>query len=328
MTIGAKKEFIDGVRKDVGDILTLTMTDKVTDIIDSHLSDYELNRLDNNGKIDTDSISLLKAYLDAKRTEGRSQKTINRYSYIIEKALKDIGIPIGSVSVYDIRRYLMELIDGGMQASSVEGVRSVLSAMFGWLWKEQLIKVNPCANVGAIKCEKKERHPFSDYEIQLILDTCEDLRNTAIIRFLLSTGCRVSELCAVNIADLNMAECECKVHGKGNKWRTVYFDSPTLLALKKYLATRADDDECLFIGQRGRLDPQGVRAMLKRIEEKSGVENVHPHRFRRTLATSLINRGMPIQEVAFILGHDKIDTTMKYVYIEKQNVKNAYKKFI
>ena len=328
MTIGAKKEFIDGVRKDVGDILTLTMTDKVTDIIDSHLSDYELNRLDNNGKIDTDSISLLKAYLDAKRTEGRSQKTINRYSYIIEKALKDIGIPIGSVSVYDIRRYLMELIDGGMQASSVEGVRSVLSAMFGWLWKEQLIKVNPCANVGAIKVEKKERLPFSDVEIQLILDACTDIRNTAIIRFLLSTGCRVSELCDVHITDLNLVECECRVHGKGNKWRTVYFDSATLIALKKYLAIRTDSDPHLFTGLRGKLEPQGIRAMLKKIERESGVENVHPHRFRRTLATNLINRGMPIQEVACILGHDKIDTTMKYVYIEKQNVKNAYRKFI
>ncbi|MBR3346276.1 MAG: tyrosine-type recombinase/integrase [Solobacterium sp.] len=328
MTIGAKKEFIDGVRKDVGDILTLTMTDKVTDIIDSHLSDYELNRLDSNGKIDTDSISLLKAYLDAKRTEGRSQKTINRYSYIIEKALKDIGIPIGSVSVYDIRSYLMGLIDGGMQASSVEGVRSVLSAMFGWLWKEQLIKVNPCANVGAIKVEKKERLPFSDVEIQLILDACTDIRNTAIIRFLLSTGCRVSELCDVRITDVDLSECECRVHGKGNKWRTVYFDSATLIALKKYLATRTDSDPYLFTGLRGKIKPQGIRAMLKKIERESGVENVHPHRFRRTLATNLINRGMPIQEVACILGHDKIDTTMKYVYIEKQNVKNAYKKFI
>ena len=328
MTLEAKKEFTQAIRAEVGDFLTLTQTDKVTGIIDEHLTGYDLNRIGSSGTIDNDSKSLMNAFLDAKKAEGRSPKTINRYSYIIEKALNDIGIPITNISVYDIRRYLMQLTDGGMQLSSVEGIRSVFSSMFGWLWKEGLIKQNPCANVGAIKCEKKERHPFSDYEIQLILDACDDLRNTAIIRFLLSTGCRVSELCAVNIADLNMAECECKVHGKGNKWRTVYFDSPTLLALKKYLATRTDNDECLFIGQRGRLDPQGIRAMLKVIEGKSGVENVHPHRFRRTLATNLINRGMPIQEVAFILGHDKIDTTMKYVYIEKQNVKNAYKKFI
>lgn len=328
MTIGAKKEFISEVRKDVGDILTLTMTDKVTEIIDSHLSNYDLNRLDNNGKIDTDSVGLLKTYLDAKRTEGRSPKTINRYSYIAERALKDIGVPIISISVYDIRSYLMELIDGGMQASSVEGVRSVLSAMFGWLWKEGLIKSNPCANVGAIKVEKKERLPFSDVEVQLILNACDDIRNTAIIHFLLSTGCRVSELCDLRISDVDLIECECKVHGKGNKWRTVYFDSATMVALKKYLSVRKDSNPHLFVGLRGNIKPQGIRAMLKEIEKKSGVENVHPHRFRRTLATNLINRGMPIQEVACILGHDKIDTTMTYVYIEKENVKNAYKKFI
>lgn len=328
MTLEAKREFTQSVRSEIGDFLTLTQTDKVTNIIDGHLSEYELNRIGSTGSIDTDSKDLVIAFLDAKKTEGRSPKTINRYSYIIERALKDIGIPISKISVYDIRRYLMELGDGGMQASSIDGIRSVFSSLFGWLWKEGLIKSNPCANVGAIKCEKKERHPFSDYDVQLILDACTDLRNTAIIRFLLSTGCRVSELCSINKSDLNLVECECRVHGKGNKWRTVYFDSSALLALKKYLDSRNDDDPCLFIGQRGRLDPQGIRFMLKTIEEKSGVENVHPHRFRRTLATNLINRGMPIQEVACILGHDKIDTTMRYVYIEKENVKNAYRKFI
>lgn len=328
MTLEAKKEFTQAIRAEVGDFLTLTQTDKVTGIVDAHLTGYDLNRIGSTGAIDTDSKGLMNAFLDAKKAEGRAPKTINRYSYIIEKALNEIGIPITQISVYDIRRYLMQLSDGGMQSSSIEGIRSVFSSMFGWLWKEGLIQSNPCANVGVIKCEKKERHPFSDYEIQLLLDACNDLRNTAIIRFLLSTGCRVSELCAVNIADLNMKECECKVHGKGNKWRTVYFDSSTLLALQKYMDSRHDDNPALFTGRRGKLDPQGIRAMLKHIEEKSGVTNVHPHRFRRTLATNLINRGMPIQEVAFILGHDKIDTTMKYVYIEKQNVKNAYKKFI
>lgn len=328
MTLEAKREFTQSVRSEIGDFLTLTQTDKVTDIIDNHFSEYDLTRIGNTGAIDADSKDLVIAFLDAKKTEGRSPKTINRYSYIIERALKDIGIPVAKISVYDIRRYLMELGDGGMQASSIEGIRSVFSSLFGWLWKEGLIKQNPCANIGAIKCEKKERYPFDNYEIQLILDACSNLRDIALVRFLLTTGCRVSEVCAVKISDVNMEECECRVHGKGNKWRTVYFDSSTLLALKKYLGSRHDESPALFNGLRGKLDPQGVRAMLKRIEKISGVENIHPHRFRRTLATNLISRGMPIQEVACILGHDKIDTTMRYVYIEKENVKNAYKKYI
>ena len=135
-------------------------------------------------------------------------------------------------------------------------------------------------------------------------------------------------MCELNRDDIDFAAGECIVHGKGNKERTVYINSVAMMNLKRYLTARGDSNQALFIGQRkNRITPHGVRAMLKVIEEKSGVENVHPHRFRRTLATSLINRGMPIQEVAAILGHDKIDTTMRYVYIDRRSLKNAYQKY-
>lgn len=203
-----------------------------------------------------------------------------------------------------------------------------LSSFFGWLQKEGLIPANPCANLGAIKCAKVVREPYSATDIERLKEACSSLRDRAIIMFLLSSGCRISEVCGLNRNDIDMASAECTVLGKGNKERVVYLDSVALMLLRRYLASRKDAHNALFVGLRGeRLQPGGVRAMLKQLEAKTGVPNVHPHRFRRTLATNLIARGMPIQEVAAILGHDKLDTTMKYVYLEKSNIKNSFAKY-
>jgi site-specific recombinase XerD len=182
--------------------------------------------------------------------------------------------------------------------------------------------------VGAIKCAKKIRLPYSAEDIERLKETCGTIRDKAIISFLLSTGCRVSEVCALNREDIDINSLECKVLGKGNKERTVYFDKVTAMLLNRYILTRDDISPALFIGKGSkRLTAQGMRYMLKKVSEKANVENVHPHRFRRTLATNLIDRGMPIQEVVAVLGHDRIDTTTDYIYIEKENVKSAYRKY-
>ena len=203
-----------------------------------------------------------------------------------------------------------------------------MCSFFGWLWREGLIEKNPCGNIATIKCKKVIRKPYTPEEVERLKESCLTLRDKTIICVLLSTGCRISEVCNLNRDDIDFQRLECKVLGKGNKERTVYIDSVTAMMLKRYILTRDDITQALFTGKgTQRLTPHGVRKMLTGVGERAEVENVHPHRFRRTLATNLINRGMPIQEVAAVLGHDKIDTTLKYIYIEDENVKSAYRKF-
>ncbi len=175
---------------------------------------------------------------------------------------------------------------------------------------------------------KKNKLPFSSVDIERLKENCNNVRDKAIICFLLSTGCRIGEVVSLNKNDIDFQKKQCKVLGKGNKERIVYLDDITIFFLKKYFSERVDNYEALFIGKGSfRMTPGGIRRVLVKLGEKAGVENVHPHRFRRTLATNLIYRGMPIQEVAKILGHEKLDTTMKYVYIDNNNLKFSYNKF-
>ena len=184
------------------------------------------------------------------------------------------------------------------------------------------------ANLGAIKVPKKVREAYAAVDLEKLKTACASPRNMALLSFLLATGCRISEITQLNREDLNFQDKEVLVLGKGNKERTVYFDDVTAMHLRRYLGTRTDDNPALFVGKRKeRLQPGGVRAMLKTLAAAAGVDHVHPHKFRRTLATTMIAHGMPIQEVAAILGHDKLDTTMKYIVLDKTSVKNSYRKY-
>lgn len=327
MSIHAKEMLVGGFEERIGDFLTVKQTRQTVAALKEELQTFEVDTVA-DGTVNTEK---LKIFLDAKKVEGRSEKTINRYSYILERMIYDIGVPIEQIDTANIRAYLMSNKDRGLSDSSLEGIRSVASSFFGWLWKESLIKTNPCANIGAIKCQKKIRLPYSAVDIEKLKDGCTTLRDKAIICFLLATGARISEVCALNKDDINFRDLECKVLGKGNKERTVYFDAVTSMTLQSYFENRSDKSEALFVAQKephNRLDPHSIRGILKEIEDVTGVENVHPHRFRRTLATNLINHGMPVQEVAMILGHENINTTMKYVFIDKAGVKNSYRRYM
>lgn len=327
MSMADKKMFMKDIEQLIGTILTVTQTADVMKIVAEQLDGYSMEAITNADAM-SDSGDLLKVYLEAKEIEGRSKKTIERYQYIITRAITGIKAPLRKITVYHLRAYLMDMRNKGTADSTVEGTREILCAFFGWLHKEGLIEGNPCANLSPIKCPKVVRLPYSEVEIEKLKEACKTVRDRAIIDFLLSTGCRISEMCELNRDDIDFNLAECIVHGKGNKERTVYLTPVAMMNLKKYLNSRNDTLPALFIGQRmERMAPDGVRTMLKGIEKRSGVENVHPHRFRRTLATNLINRGMPIQEVAAILGHDKLDTTMRYVYIDRRSLKTAYQKF-
>ena len=280
------------------------------------------------GGPDDEGRDLIRLFLDAKESEGKSEKTIARYKYILERLQKDTGVPLAKMTVYHLRSYLMSEKDRGISPGTLEGNRSVYSAFYGWLRADGLIDKDPTANLAPVKRAKEVRKPFTDVEVMRLMEKAKSPRDAALISFLLATGCRVGEVCGINRSDVNLHEMRMTVVGKGNKERIVYFDEVTAMWIERYLKTRRDFSPALFAGrQTDRMTPGGVRAALNKIAEEAGVGNVQPHRFRRTRATNLIDHGMPIQEVAAVLGHDKLDTTMKYVYVNQRNVENSYRKY-
>lgn len=327
MSVEAKQIMLKNLEKQLSSEVTASTIDIILKTVADELDSYSLESI-NTSNVDVASNDMLDSFLMAKQLEGRSPKTIKRYKYVLTKLLVFVSVPIRSITVYHLRRYLMTLKERGNADLTIENNREVFSSFFNWLQKENLIETNPCANLAPIKCMKKERLPFTNADIEKMKEGCLNIRDKAIICFLLSSGCRVNEVTNLNKDDVNLEKLQCKVLGKGNKERIVYIDDVTALLLGRYLKERTDNLEALFIGKRKeRLQPEGIRYMLKTLEKRIDVENIHPHRFRRTLATNLIHRGMPIQEVAKILGHDKIDTTMKYVYIDKEDLKFSYNKF-
>ena len=307
--------------------LPATQIETIRSVMLDVLSGFEVDQIESpTGLMKTNDI--MQMFVDAKEIEGRSRTTIALYTYVLNRFFSMEKVEATDVMVYHIRDYFMQEKRRGISDRTLQGNRFVFNSFFGWMFNEGIIQKNPMVNIGPIKCKKEVRLPYSSTELERIKDACKNDRDKAIVMFLLSTGCRISEVCALNVSDIDFHSMECNVLGKGNKERTVFIDEVTGMILKRYLDSRTDGSEALFSGKGSdRLKPHGIRIMLKRIEERSGVPNVHPHRFRRTLATNLINRGMPIQDVAAILGHDRVDTTMKYVYLSKGAVKNAYKKF-
>lgn len=319
-----KQQFLSELSDALKSVLTVTDLEQTQSVLLNFLSQYEIERHSNNIDAVAKSADYLQMFMDAKAIEGRSNKTLARYQYILNTFFRVENIAAQDATVFHIRDYFMKEKKRGIADSTIAGVRDVLNSFYGWLFNEGQIPKNPCANVGAIRQEKKVRKPYTTVEIQKIVDGCKCLRDKAIVLFLLNTGCRISELSGINVEDLDLKNRECVVYGKGRKERTIFFDEVTAWVLTEYIE-KQHVTGALFSGKRHeRLQPNGIRCMLKDIEARTGVENVHPHRFRRTFATSVINHGMAIQDVATILGHENLDTTMKYVYQSKERTRNAY----
>ena len=232
------------------------------------------------------------------------------------------------ITVYHLRSYLARKKEEGLKDSTLAHFREVFSSFFGWLFREGLIEKNPVVNLGNIKVAKAEKKVFTDIDMELMRRNCRRKVDKAIICFLASTGCRVAELVGLDRNAIDLDNLECVVRGKGNKERTVYLDTVTAMYVRAYLASRTDDNPALFVTRTNeRFQTGGIRDLLKRLEGASGVEHVHPHKFRRTLATNLAKRGMPIQTIAAILGHEKIETTMEYIVMNKENTKLQYRQY-
>lgn len=325
MSLEAKQNLTSKMEKALSILPAATVLEVIL-ILTEILDGFEVEQITQD-KDEATGEEFLNAFLAAKQIEGRSHKTIERYKYIIRKLLAAVKVPVRDITIYHVRTYLMNEKKRGIADRTLEGNRSIFSSLFGWLAQEGLIARNPVGNIGTVKYIKKVRKPLSAVDLARLREACKTPRDLAMINFLLSTGCRISEACALN-RDIDYKSGEITVLGKGAKERKVYVDDVTIMTLDRYLQGRTDQDPALFVGRGAkRIQPGGVRLVLSKIGSAAGVENVHPHRFRRTLATNLISRGMSIQEVAAILGHDNINTTMQYVYLEQSAIKSSYHKF-
>lgn len=325
MAIDAKVSFMNQMEKKLQTEITMDSMMKVMTVVADVMEGFEMRETLINMNQNDD---LLDCYLDALKVQGRSEKTIHRYRYIIKRMMEEVGVHTRQITVYHLRNYLAKMQDRGTADSTTEGVRQILSAYFNWLQRESLIDRNPTANLGAIKCAKKKKKTFTEVDLDNLKSNCACERDKAIICFLSATGCRVSEATGLNRQDIDFNGMQCVVHGKGNKERTVFLDPVAATMLNKYLSERNDNNPALFVGKRHeRLTPSGVREMMRKLALRSGVDHVHPHKFRRTLATDLARHGMPIQQISSILGHDKIDTTMTYVMQNDEDIKYSYRRY-
>lgn len=301
----------------------------VHDVLVIELNAYELTERCTDVAVRDDTADwVLNKYISVKRIEGKSERTLRRYKEQDMALLNFLGKPLDKITTDDIRFYLsIKRQRDKLKNSTLDGMRRCYASFFSWLVAEQIISHNPCATISQIKSTKIVRKPFSPVEIDRIRMACDNKRDIALVDFLCSTGCRVSEVVGIDIADIDFSRKECIVLGKGDKQRTVYLTDVAADNLMNYINSRTDFNEALFVGKGKRLEKSGIEALVKRLGKKAGVENAHPHRYRRTLATNLLDRGMNMQDVATILGHADLKTTQVYCYISQENVKSAYRKF-
>jgi len=275
---------------------------------------------------------LLNVFIAAKRIEGCSEKSLKYYDSTVRQMLGDIGKPAREISTDDLRGYLAEYLNvRGSSKVTIDNIRRIFSSFFGWLEDEDYILKSPVRRIRKVKTDKPIKETFSDEGLELLRDACDEIRDLAIVDLLASTGMRVGELVSLNREDVNFHERECVVFGKGGNERMVYFDARTKIHLLNYLNNRVDINSALFVSltlPNERLLIGGVEARLREIGKRADMQKVHPHKFRRTLATRAIDKGMPIEQVQRLLGHVKIDTTMHYAMVNQANVKNSHRKYI
>lgn len=287
---------------------------------------------DAEAKKDVSNEEALSQFLASKTLEGCSERTTKYYRVTIQAAFKMIQKSYLFISSSDIREYLSKIQEKGNTGKvTIDNVRRVISSFFSWLESEDYISKNPVRKIKKLKTGKRVKDTYSDETIELLREHAGTIRNLAIIDFLCSTGVRVGELVRLNRTDIDFEKRECIVTGKGNKQRKAYFDAMTKVHLQKYLQERKDEEDALFVSALSpysRLQISGVEILLRRIGRDSGINNVYPHKFRRTLATKAIDKGMPIEQVQHLLGHSKIDTTLEYAMVDDSNVKISHKKFL
>ena len=323
--IDAKVSFMNQMEMKLSTEITADAMGRTMKIMSDVLEGFDLREIVRNDDAPDD---LLAGFLNALRVEGRSQITIDRYAYEIGRLMTFLGISTRKITVYHLRDYMAYEKGRGIKDSTLKGLREIFSSYFNWLQRESLIDRNPIVNIGPIKVPKKKKELYTEVDLEKLKRNCTNNRDLAIVLFLYATCCRIGEVVELNRNQVIIENQKVVVHGKGDKERKVYFDSVTAEALKQYMEERTDDCEALFINRyKERFHDNGIRAMLKKLAKRAGVNHVHPHKFRRTKATDMARHGMPIQDVQAILGHEKIDTTMQYVQMNDTDIESSYRRF-
>ena len=320
---------LDGMRA----VLTENQLELLTDVTRKALSECEITpKATEEEQRNKENAELLGAFISSKKVEGCSDKTIHYYKSSIEKLIATVKKNVCDIATNDIRCYLAEQQEQrGLSKVTIDNLRRIYSSFFSWLEDEDYITKSPVRRIHKVRTDALVKEVLTDENIEVLRDSCQELRDIAMIDLLLSTGMRVGELVKINRDDIDFQERQCVVFGKGNKEREVYFNARTKIHLKKYLEQRTDTNPALFVSlhePHTRLTISGVEVRLRQLGKRVNLNKVHPHKFRRTLATMAIDKGMPIEQVQKMLGHVKIDTTLHYAMVNQTNVKIAHRKFL
>lgn len=314
------------ILNDMSEVLSVSQMKKLQEVLIKRLE------VDEENKETIENETYLELFLTAKRIEGCSERTLTYYKVTIQNMLKEVETSVRRMTTEILREYLANYQNkNNCSKVTVDNIRRNLSSFFSWLEEEDYILKSPVRRIHKIRTKTAVKEVISDENMEMLRDNCTVKRDLAMIDLLSSTGMRVGELVNLDISDINFEERECVVYGKGDKERKVYFDARTKIHLKEYIESRCDDNQALFVTLHApfdRLKISGVEIRLRELGRKLNIEKVHPHKFRRTMATRAIDKGMPIEQVQKLLGHQQIDTTMKYAMVSQSNVKSSHRKYI
>lgn len=325
-----KEKVIKEIEQKMASILNNEQKEKLKEVLLYTFYNIEVTSI--KDELVEDTTDYAKMFIAAKRIEGCSERTLNYYETTIKTMVDKLSKKVNSIETEDLRNYLSEYqAKNNCSKVTIDNVRRILSSFFAWLEDEDYIMKSPVRRIHKVKATQTVKETYTDEELEEMRDACVEIRDLAMVDFLASTGVRVGELVNLDRVDIDMQERSCVVLGKGGKEREVYFDARTKIHLQNYLNSRTDNNPALFVSllrPYDRLKISGVEIRLRELGKRINIKKIHPHKFRRTMATKAIDKGMPIEQVQVLLGHRKIDTTLQYAMVNQNNVRNSHKRFI
>lgn len=325
-----KEKVIKEIEQKMATILNNEQKEKLKEVL--LYTFYNIEVISIKDELVEDTTDYAKMFIAAKRIEGCSERTLNYYETTIKTMVDKLSKKVNSIETEDLRNYLSEYqAKNNCSKVTIDNVRRILSSFFAWLEDEDYIMKSPVRRIHKVKATQTVKETYTDEELEEMRDACIEIRDLAMVDFLASTGVRVGELVNLDRVDIDMQERSCVVLGKGGKEREVYFDARTKIHLQNYLNSRIDNNPALFVSllrPYDRLKISGVEIRLRELGKRINIKKIHPHKFRRTMATKAIDKGMPIEQVQVLLGHRKIDTTLQYAMVNQNNVRNSHKRFI
>ena len=325
-----KEKVIKEIEQKMASILNNEQKEKLKEVLLYTFYNIEVTSI--KDELVEDTTDYAKMFIAAKRIEGCSERTLNYYETTIKTMVEKLSKKVNSIETEDLRNYLSEYqAKNNCSKVTIDNVRRILSSFFAWLEDEDYIMKSPVRRIHKVKATQTVKETYTDEELEEMRDACVEIRDLAMVDFLASTGVRVGELVNLDRVDIDMQERSCVVLGKGGKEREVYFDARTKIHLQNYLNSRTDNNPALFVSllrPYDRLKISGVEIRLRELGKRINIKKIHPHKFRRTMATKAIDKGMPIEQVQVLLGHRKIDTILQYAMVNQNNVRNSHKRFI